>query len=116
MLEKTLAGIKPDGFEMGVTEQIKERYVTAGLRIVREKTKVFTKSEAQEFYLEHVGKCFFIGAVLSMASGPSVWLVLEGENAINTVRALNGATNPAEAAPGTIRCDFRRAGGPLKTF
>jgi len=115
MREQTLALIKPDGVMKGVVEAIKQRYREGGLKIVRERTHVMDLFSVREFYQEHTGKFFFEGLVLSMASGPSVAIVLEGEDAISKVRALNGATDPAKAEPGTIRHDFRSAGGPFNT-
>lgn len=115
MPEKTIAIIKPDGVLMGHAQAIKDRYCDAGLEVVRLRAVVFTTEQASAFYAEHEGKFFFAGLTLAMTSGCSVVLELEGENAIQIVRGLNGATNPAEAEPGTIRHDFRSAGGPFNT-
>ena len=113
MVEQTLVLIKPDGVMKRVVAEIKQRYLDAGLRIVQERTIVMPEFRVREFYAEHTGKSFFEGLVLSMTSGPIVALVLEGEDAIKKVRALNGATDPSKAEPGTIRGDFRSAGGPF---
>ena len=115
MVEQTLALIKPDGVMMEAVEEIKQRYLDAGLTIVREKPQVMEEFRVRDFYREHDGKFFFAGLVLSMISGPSVALLLEGENAVKVVRSLNGATDPSKAEPGTIRHDFRSAGGPFNT-
>lgn len=115
MQETTLVLIKPDGVMKGVVEAIKQRYRDAGLRILKEKTQVMLEYDVRAFYREHVGKHFFEGLVLSMIAGPSVALLLRGENAIKAVRDLNGATDPSKAQPGTIRHDFRSAGGPFNT-
>lgn len=113
--EKTLAIIKPDGVMKGVVSVIKERYRSAGLRIILEVKLSLDESQARDLYREHEGKFYFEGLVLSMISGPCIVLVLEGNNAVQVVRDLNGATDPSKAAPGTIRHDFRSAGGPFNT-
>lgn len=114
-VEQTLALIKPDGVMKGVSEEIEQCYIDAGLRIVRGQIVDMDVSHAAEFYKEHQGKFFFEGLVLAMASGPILALLLEGENAIAVVRKLNGATDPAKAEEGTIRHVFRSAGGPFNT-
>ncbi len=115
MVEQTIVLIKPDGVMMGAVEEIKQRYLNAGLTIVQEKALVMRELQARDFYREHESKPFFFGLVLAMTSGPSVALLLEGENAIRAVRDLNGAFVPREAKPGTIRHDFQSAGGPFNT-
>ncbi|MEA1929265.1 MAG: nucleoside-diphosphate kinase [Patescibacteria group bacterium] len=115
MVERTLAIIKPDGVMMKVAQQIKGRYTDAGLTIVRARSQIMQWPQAAELYRDHARKFFFTGAVLAMISGPSIALLLEGENAVSVVRKLNGATVPSEAEPGTIRYDFRSAGGPFNT-
>ncbi len=114
-LERTLIIVKPDGFKNGWTDDILARYTDAGMTILTQQTLRLSELQAEAFYHEHAGKFFFTGLVLSMTAGPVVVAMLEGEDAITTVRALNGATNPAEALPGTIRRDFRSAGGPFNT-
>ncbi len=113
MLEHTLAIIKPDGFDW--SKEIRERYEKAGLKVLIERHVELTGEQAREFYAEHRGKFFFKGLTLAMSSGPSVILILQGEDAVARVRALNGATDPSKAEPGTIRHDFRSAGGPFNT-
>ena len=115
MVEQTLVIIKPDGVMKNVVEQIKQKYVDVGLSIIREIKMTLKESEASDFYMEHAGMFYFEGLILSMVSGPCVVLILEGEQAIKTVRTLNGPTNPAKAKPGTIRYDFPSAGGPFNT-
>lgn len=100
---------------MSVVNQIKQRYLDAGLSIVHEIKLRLDESEARNFYREHEGMFYFEGLVLSMISGPCIVFVLRGEQAVKVVRALNGATDPAKAKPGTIRYDFRSAGGPFNT-
>ena len=115
MIEQTLAIIKPDGVLKGVAQKIRQRYPEAGLRLIKEKVTLLEITVAKKLYREHHGKVFFEGLVLSMVSGPIVAILLEGEDAIKKVRALHGATDPAKAEPGTIRHDFRSAGGPFNT-
>ena len=115
MPERTLVIIKPDAVMKGVVEKIKERYVAQGLRIVEDRHTKLTESQARNLYKTHEGRPFFEGLILSMISGPSVALIIEGEDAVQTVRFMNGATDPAKAEPGTIRHDFRSAGGPFNT-
>ncbi len=113
MIEQTVAILKPDAVVKVIVAQIKQRYLDIGLRIVRERTLRMTLSQAFDLYQEHMGKFFFEGLVLTMTSGSIVALLLEGEGAVDLVRKLNGATDPAKAEPGTIRHDFPSAGGPF---
>ncbi|MEK7511179.1 MAG: nucleoside-diphosphate kinase [Patescibacteria group bacterium] len=115
MLERTLVLIKPDAVFSGWTDDIIKRYVDAGLTLVRHGMILFTHEQARAFYAEHEGKPFMNGLVLGMGSGPSVALVLEGEDAIARVRKMNGATDPYKADVGTIRRDFLSAGGVFNT-
>ena len=115
MIERTLALIKPDALYAGWSEEIKRHYRDAGLHILCERTARMSLEDAQEFYSEHHGKFFFCGLVLFMSSGPLVSLIIEDDNAVELVREINGATNPAEAKPGTIRSKFRSGGGPCNT-
>ena len=115
MLERTCVIIKPDAVRMEHTKAIIARYEAAGLQIVMRQEEHLTYQGAGDFYDEHRGKCFFVGLCLGMSCGPIVALTLQGENAIQRVRELNGATNPKDALPGTIRADFRSAGGPFNT-
>ncbi|HUO56439.1 MAG TPA: nucleoside-diphosphate kinase [Candidatus Paceibacterota bacterium] len=115
MHQRTLVIIKPDAVAKGDVDMIKERYRDAGLKIVRERAHRMNQRIARALYEAHKGKFFFEGLVLAMISGPSVMLELQGEDAIRVVRNLNGATDPAKAEAGTIRRDFRSAGGPFNT-
>lgn len=105
-MEKTFAMIKPNAVKAGLVGSIISRYETARLAVVAIRFKQMTKEDAEGFYAEHVGKGFFPELAQFMTSGPSVQLVLAGENAIAKVRAINGATNPEKAEPGTIRYDW----------
>jgi nucleoside-diphosphate kinase len=115
MVESTLVLIKPDGVMMGSADAIVQRYQAAGLEIVRRKDLFLRHHQIKAFYAQHEGRFYFPGLVLAMISGPVLALVLKGENAIARVRELNGHTDPGQAAPGTIRRDFRSAGGPFNT-
>ncbi|EGK8010490.1 nucleoside-diphosphate kinase [Campylobacter lari] len=105
-MEKTLSIIKPDAVKKGVIGQILTRFENNGLRIAATKKIQLSEKEAQEFYAVHKNRPFFKDLVEFMISGPVVVSVLEGENAVLKNRELMGATNPKEAAPGTIRADF----------
>ncbi|MCV3423501.1 nucleoside-diphosphate kinase [Campylobacter lari] len=105
-MEKTLSIIKPDAVKKGVIGQILTRFENNGLRIAATKKIQLSEKEAQEFYSVHKDRPFFKDLVNFMISGPVVVSVLEGENAVLKNRELMGATNPKEAAPGTIRADF----------
>ncbi|AJC86784.1 nucleoside-diphosphate kinase [Campylobacter sp. RM16704] len=105
-MEKTLSIIKPDAVKKGVIGQILSRFENNGLRIAATKKIQLSQKEAQEFYAIHKDRPFFKDLVEFMISGPVVVSVLEGENAVLKNRELMGATNPKEAAPGTIRADF----------
>ena len=98
--------IKPDGVQRGLVGKIVQRIEAKGLKIVGMKFRVLPKEVAEEHYVEHVGKPFFQDLVDFITSGPSVPMVVEGKGAISEIRRINGATNPAEALPGTIRGDF----------
>lgn len=104
--ERTLSIIKPDAVAKDVIGQIKARFENAGLKIVASKMIFMDDAKAGGFYAEHKERPFFNDLVAFMTSGPVVVQVLEGENAIAQNRELMGATNPQEAAPGTIRADF----------
>lgn len=105
-VERTLSIIKPDAVEKNVIGKIYSRFEDAGLRIAAAKKKQLTKAEAEGFYAVHKERPFFNDLVSFMISGPVMIQVLEGDNAITKNRELMGATNPADAAPGTIRADF----------
>ncbi|MBD8492604.1 nucleoside-diphosphate kinase [Pseudomonas syringae] len=105
-VQRTFSIIKPDAVAKNVIGKITTRFEDAGLRIVASKIKQLSKAEAEGFYAEHSQRGFFADLVAFMTSGPVVVQVLEGENAIALNRELMGATNPKEAAAGTIRADF----------
>jgi nucleoside-diphosphate kinase len=105
-VEKTLILIKPDAFARGLTGEIIARFERKGLRIVAAKHMTVDEALAKQHYAEHEGKPFFGELVDFITSGPLVALVLEGQAAIRAARQVIGATNPLEAAPGSIRGDF----------
>lgn len=104
--ERTLSIIKPDATARNVTGKIITKFEDAGLRVVAQKRIHLTPEQAGEFYAVHKERPFYNDLVAFMASGPVVVQVLEGEGAIAKNREVMGATNPAEAAPGTIRAEF----------
>ena len=108
-LERTLSIIKPDAVAKNVIGEIYARFEKAGLKIVAAKMKHLSKEDAEGFYAVHRERPFFAALVEFMISGPVMIQALEGENAIARNRELMGATNPAEAAPGTIRADFAQS-------
>ncbi|WP_411834976.1 nucleoside-diphosphate kinase [Pseudoxanthomonas mexicana] len=105
-LERTLSIIKPDAVAKNVVGEIYSRFEKAGLKIVASKMKHLSRREAEGFYAVHRERPFFSALVEFMISGPVAIQVLEGEGAILKNRELMGATNPKDAAPGTIRADF----------
>jgi nucleoside-diphosphate kinase len=105
-LERTLVIIKPDGVQRGLIGEITHRLERRGLKIVGMKLMTISNDLAQKHYGVHQGKPFYEGLVQYITSGPVVVLALEGKKAIETVRATVGATNPAQATPGTIRADL----------
>jgi nucleoside-diphosphate kinase len=105
-MEQTLSIIKPDAVAKNVVGQILARFEEAGLRIAATKKIRLSRVDAEAFYAVHKDRPFFGELVEFMISGPVVVTVLEGENAMAKNRELMGATNPKEAAPGTIRADF----------
>ncbi|TMF39381.1 MAG: nucleoside-diphosphate kinase [Chloroflexi bacterium] len=106
MNERTLVLIKPDGVQRLLTGRILARYEDRGLKIIGLKLIQVSRELAERHYAIHREKPFFAGLVDFITSGPLVAAVLEGPNAIAVVRAMNGATRPHEAAPGSIRGDF----------
>lgn len=104
--EKTLSIIKPDAVAKCVIGEINRRFEQEGLRIVAAKMTRLTKKQAEEFYGIHKDRPFFNALVSFMSSGPVMLQVLEGPNAVALNRQIMGATNPKEAAIGTIRADF----------
>ena len=105
-VERTLSIIKPDAVAKNVIGQILTRFEQAGLRVVAAKMVQLSQADAEGFYAEHKDRPFFKDLVGFMTSGPVVVQVLEGEGAVLKNRELMGATNPKEAAAGTIRADF----------
>ncbi len=105
-VERTLSIIKPDATRRNLTGRINARFEEAGLRIVAQKRVRLTREQAERFYEVHRERPFFNDLCTFMTSGPVVVQVLEGENAVQHNRDLMGATNPANAAEGTIRKDF----------
>lgn len=105
-IERTLSIIKPDATRRDLTGQINARLEAAGLRVVAQKRLWLTRGQADAFYAVHKERAFYDDLCAYMVSGPVVVQVLEGENAIERNRELMGATNPAEAAPGTIRKEY----------
>ncbi|WP_300361337.1 nucleoside-diphosphate kinase [Hydrogenimonas sp.] len=105
-MERTLSIIKPDAVKKNVIGKIIDRFESNGLRIAAMKKLQLSEQDAGEFYAVHKERPFFGELVEFMTSGPVVVMVLEGENAVAKNRELMGATNPKEAAPGTIRADF----------
>jgi nucleoside-diphosphate kinase len=104
--ERTLSIIKPDGVEKNLIGEIYQRFEGAGLRIVASRMLHLSREQAEGFYAVHRERPFFADLVAYMTSGPVVVQVLEGDHAVQKNRDLMGATNPAQAAPGTIRADF----------
>ena len=105
-VERTLSIVKPDAVARNLIGEIYSRFEKSGLKIVAAKMLSLSEDQAKGFYAEHDGKPFFNDLVSYMRSGPVVVQVLEGADAIATNRRLMGATNPADAEPGTIRADF----------
>jgi nucleoside-diphosphate kinase len=110
-MERTLILVKPDAFARGLTGEIIRRFENKGLKITALRHMQVTEDLARQHYAEHDGKPFFGELVEFITSGPIVALVLVGESAIKAARQVIGATNPLEAAPGSIRGDFAIAVG-----
>src|SRR5690606_7068396 len=108
-VERTLSIIKPDGVEKNLIGEVYRRFEQAGLKIVAAKMMRLRQDQAEGFYGVHRERPFFKDLVSYMTSGPVMVQVLEGENAVQKHRDLMGATNPAQAAPGTIRADFAKS-------
>jgi nucleoside-diphosphate kinase len=105
-LERTLSIIKPDATRRNLTGAVNAKLEAAGLRVVAQKRLRLTREQAEGFYAVHRERPFFASLCTFMTSGPVVVQVLEGENAVAKNREVMGATNPANAAPGTIRKEF----------
>ena len=105
-MDRTLILVKPDAFSRGLTGEIIARFERKGLRIAELRRLTMDRDLAERHYAEHQGKPFFGELVEFITSGPLVALVLEGHEAVTAARQVIGATNPLEAAPGSIRGDF----------
>lgn len=105
-VERTLSIVKPDAVAKNVIGEIYNRFESAGLRIIAARMMHLSREQAEDFYAVHRERPFFGELVEFMISGPIMVQVLEGENAIGKNREVMGATNPKDAAPGTIRADF----------
>ncbi len=105
-IERTISIIKPDAVAKNVIGEIYSRFEKAGLRVVAARMEQLSAQKAGEFYAVHKDRPFYKDLIEFMTSGPVMVQVLEGEDAINKNREVMGATNPAEAAAGTIRADF----------
>jgi nucleoside-diphosphate kinase len=105
-MERTLSIIKPDATRRNLTGAINKRFEDNGLRIVAQKRMLLSKEQAEQFYAVHKERPFYQDLVTFMTSGPVIVQVLQGDNAVTKNREIMGATNPAEAAEGTIRKDF----------
>jgi nucleoside-diphosphate kinase len=105
-IERTFSIVKPDGVEKNLIGKVYSRFEKAGLNIVAARMVHLTREQAEGFYAVHKERPFYNDLVAYMTSGPVVVQVLEGENAVQLNRDIMGATNPADAEPGTIRADF----------
>ena len=110
-METTLVIIKPNGVKGGLIGEIVGRYEKARLSVAGMRMRSITRAEAEGFYAEHKERGFFAELVNFMTSGPVVLIALRGEKAVEAVRHMNGATNPKNALPGTIRHDFAPSTG-----
>jgi nucleoside-diphosphate kinase len=105
-MEQTYVMVKPDGVQRGLIGQVISRIERRGLKIVALRMNIITEAAAKEHYSEHSARSFFPSLIEFITSGPSVSMVVSGKDAIKVMRAINGATNPVDAAPGTIRGDL----------
>ena len=110
-LERTFSIIKPDATRRNLTGKINAKFEEAGLRVIAQKRIHMTKEQAGKFYEVHSERAFYDELCDFMSSAPVIVQVLEGESAISKNREVMGATNPADAAPGTIRADFAESMG-----
>lgn len=108
-MERTFVIIKPDGFADGLVGNVLSRYEKAGLRIIAMELRTIEPGFADQHYWEHVGRDYYPALREFMTEGPLVAVVLEGDDAIDRVRRLNGATNPEAAEEGTIRADLAQS-------
>ena len=106
MSERTLVLVKPDGVSRGLVGEVISRIERKGLKLAALELRTVERSVAEQHYAEHAEKPFFGELVDFITSGPTLAVVVEGEGAIKVVRTTMGATNPTDAAPGTIRGDF----------
>ena len=111
MAERTLILVKPDAFARNLTGEIIARFERKGLKLTALKLETLTRETAEQHYAEHNGKPFFGELVEFISSGPLVAMVFEGDSAVEAARQVIGATNPLQAAPGSIRGDFAVAVG-----
>ncbi|MDP2755293.1 MAG: nucleoside-diphosphate kinase [Nitrospirota bacterium] len=105
-MERTLSIVKPDGVKKNLIGEVIKRFEQRGLRIAALKVLKLSKDDAKGFYIVHKERPFYESLTSFMSEGPIVVMVVEGENTINKVREIMGATNPKDAVPGTIRSDF----------
>lgn len=105
-MEQTYVMVKPDGVQRGIIGEVISRIEKRGLKITAMKMHQIDEKTAREHYKEHSDKPFFEPLVEYITSSPSVSMIVEGKDAIKVMRSMNGATNPVEAQPGTIRGDF----------
>ncbi|MFZ2410101.1 MAG: nucleoside-diphosphate kinase [Candidatus Methanoperedens sp.] len=105
-MERTYVMVKPDGVQRGLVGEVIRRIERRGLKIVALRMNTISPDSAKKHYAEHAQKPFFNSLVSFITSGPSVSMVVEGKNAVSVMRAINGATNPVNAATGSIRGDF----------
>jgi nucleoside-diphosphate kinase len=105
-MERTLSIVKPDGVKKNLIGEVLKRFEQPGLRIAAMRMLRMSIDDAKGFYIIHKERPFYDSLTSFMSEGPVVVMVVEGDNAINKVRQIMGATNPKDAAPGTIRADF----------
>ncbi len=105
-MERTYVMVKPDGVQRNLVGEIISRFEKKGFKIVGLKMLQMDRAMAEKHYAEHIGKPFFEALASYITSGPVVAMVLEGKDVVAAIRAMNGATNPTNAGPGTIRGDF----------
>lgn len=105
-MEQTYVMVKPDGVQRGLVGEVISRIEKKGLKIAALRMNIIAEATAKEHYGEHAERSFFPSLIEYITSDPSVSMVVVGKNAVKVMRTVNGATNPVEAAPGTIRGDF----------
>ena len=105
-LQRTLVLIKPDGVQRGLIGEIIKRFENRGLQLIAMDLRIVTQDFAEKHYAAHKGKAFYKGLIKYITSSPIIAMIWEGSNAITAIRQTIGATNPIEAAPGTIRHDL----------